>query len=253
METRRPLIAGNWKMHLDADSAATLAREVAQKVSRARHCDVVVMPAHPLLPVVARILDDSPVAYGSQDISAEEKGAFTGEVNAGMLLSLGCTHAIVGHSERREHHLESDELVHRKIERTLSSGLTPIVCVGEKLPEREGGKTLHRVDTQVRTALKGLSDEAAARVVIAYEPVWAIGTGRTATPAQAEEVHEFIRGVVDSMFGSEIAGGMRILYGGSVKPDNATELMREKDVDGALVGGASLTAESFASIVNYGD
>ncbi|MBL6974987.1 MAG: triose-phosphate isomerase [Deltaproteobacteria bacterium] len=245
-------MAGNWKMHLDAASAAALAREVANRVSRAHHCDVAVMPAHPLLPAVARVLDGSSVGYGSQDISAEEEGAFTGEVSARMLLSLGCTYTLVGHSERRENHLETDSLVHLKTARALQAGLIPVVCVGEKLAEREAGQTLHRVETQVTTALKDLGD-GISRVVLAYEPVWAIGTGLTATPAQAEEVHEFIRSVVGSLYGAAVADGMRILYGGSVKPDNAATLMAEKDVDGALVGGASLTAESFAGIVNYGD
>ncbi|NOZ01114.1 MAG: triose-phosphate isomerase [Deltaproteobacteria bacterium] len=252
MTKRRPLIAGNWKMHLDVASAAALAREVANKVSRARHCDIAVMPPHPLIPAVARVLDGSPIGYGAQDISAEEEGAFTGEVSARMLLSLGCTYAIVGHSERREYHLESDVLVHAKTVMALKAGLIPVVCVGEKLAERKAEKTLHRIRTQVETALKGL-DDSVGRVVLAYEPIWAIGTGLTATPAQAEEVHEFIRGVVDSMYGAQVAEKIRILYGGSVKPDNASALMSEKDVDGALVGGASLTAESFAGIVNYGD
>lgn len=245
-------MAGNWKMHLDAASAAALAREVLNKVSRAHHCDVAVMPAHPLLSSVARVLDGSSVGFGSQDISAEEEGAFTGEVSARMLLSLGCTYTLVGHSERRENHLETDSLVHRKTARALKAGLIPVVCVGEKLAEREAGQTLHRVETQVTTALKDLGD-GINRVVLAYEPVWAIGTGLTATPAQAEEVHEFIRGIVGSLYGAHVADGMRILYGGSVKPDNAATLMAEKDVDGALVGGASLTADSFAGIVNYGD
>lgn len=252
MDVRRPLIAGNWKMHLDVSSAAALAREIVQKVSRARHCDVAVMPASPLIAAVARVLEGSAVGFGSQDISAEEEGAYTGEINARMLLSLGCSYAIVGHSERREHHLEPDDLVHRKAERALKAGLIPVVCVGEKLAEREAGKTLERIRIQVNTALQGL-DDGIDKVVLAYEPVWAIGTGLTATPAQAEEVHEFIRGLVDLLFGTRIANGMRILYGGSVKPDNAKSLMNERDVDGALVGGASLTAESFAGIVNYGD
>ncbi len=248
---RRPLIAGNWKMHGDAAWAATLAREVAHRTARARHCDVAVMPAFPLIPVVARVLEGSPVAFGAQDVSPEEEGAFTGDVSARMLRSIGCTHVIVGHSERREHHLEGDDLVRRKTARALGAGLVPILCVGERLAEREAGQTLSRVETQVRIAMQGLDGADAARVVLAYEPVWAIGTGRTATPAQAEEVHEFLRGVVRGLFGYEVAEGLRILYGGSVKPDNIRDLMACPDVDGALVGGASLDAESFSKIVNF--
>ncbi len=248
---RRPLIAGNWKMFLDADSAVTLARDVHQRVARCRHCDMVVLPAFPLIPGVVRALSDSPVAVGSQDLSAEPEGAFTGDVSAKMLLSLGCTFATIGHSERREHHLETDEELHRKIVRAVDSGLVPIFCVGERLTERDAGQTLMRVERQVTVGLQGLSVAQMQRVVIAYEPVWAIGTGRVATPAQAEEVHEFIRNLVRRMFGDAISDGMRILYGGSVKPDNVRALMAQKDVDGALVGGASLSAESFSAIVNF--
>ncbi len=248
---RRPLIAGNWKMHGDVAWAQALAREVVHKTARARHCDVVVIPAFPLIPAVARVLEASPVGLGAQDLSPEEEGAFTGDVSARMLRSVGCTHVIVGHSERREHHLEGDDLVRRKTARALQGGLVPIVCVGERLAERDAGQTLHRVETQVTAALNGLDEAEVSRVVLAYEPVWAIGTGRTATPGQAEEVHEFVRGVVRRLFGFEVAEGMRILYGGSVKPDNIRALMECPDVDGALVGGASLDADSFARIVNF--
>lgn len=248
---RRPLIAGNWKMHGDVAWAAALAREVVNRTARARHCDVAVLPAFPLIPTVARVIEGSPVALGAQDVSPEEEGAFTGDVSARMLRSIGCTHVIVGHSERREHHLEGDDLVRRKVARALSAGLIPILCVGERLAEREAGQTLHRVQTQVDIALRGLEPAQVSRVVLAYEPVWAIGTGRTATPAQAEEVHEFLRGVLRGLFGYDIAEHMRILYGGSVKPDNIRALMDCPDVDGALVGGASLDAETFSKIVNF--
>jgi len=251
MGSRRPLIAGNWKMFLDASSSVALAREVQQRVSRCRTCDIVLLPAFPLIPGVAKVIEEGPIAIGSQDISAEVEGAFTGEVNAKMLLSLGCTFATIGHSERREHHLEMDEYLHRKVVRALDSGLIPIYCVGERLSERDAGQTLMRIERQISVGLGGLTPEQMGKVVIAYEPVWAIGTGRVATPAQAEEVHEFIRGQVRRMFGDTIANELRILYGGSVKPDNVRALMAEKDVDGALVGGASLSAESFASIVNF--
>ncbi len=248
-EKRRQLIAGNWKMNLDVAGAAKLARDVAQKVARFRNCDVTVLPPFPLIPAVAKVLEDTGVAFGAQDISAEAEGAFTGEVNARMLLSLGCTHVVVGHSERREYHIESDDLVARKTARAVDAGLVPIVCVGEKLAEREAGETFRRVDTQITVGLGGLGVERMARVVIAYEPVWAIGTGRTATPAQAEEVHEFIRKRISAIYGEALAGNIRILYGGSVKADNAATLLSQADVDGALVGGASLSADSFAVIV----
>lgn len=246
---RKPLIAGNWKMFLDLAGATALAREVMQRTARMRFADVCVLPSFPLIPAVAKVLDESPVAWGSQDISAELEGAFTGEVSAKMLLSLGCRYACIGHSERREYHLETDESVRRKTLTALNAGLLPIVCVGEKLAERDSGETFHRVERQVTVGLQGLTPEQMARVVIAYEPVWAIGTGRTATPAQAEEVHEYIRKLLAGQFGEAIASRTRILYGGSVKPGNARELLCQKDVDGALVGGASLSAESFAGIV----
>jgi triosephosphate isomerase (TIM) len=248
-ERRKPLIAGNWKMNLDVAGATTLAREVLQRTSRMRAVDVCVLPPFPLIPAVGKVLDGSSVGFGGQDLSPEEEGAFTGDVSAKMLLSLGCQYVCIGHSERREFHLETDESVRRKTGRALASGLIPIVCVGEKLAERDSGGTFQRVERQVTVGLGGLSPEEMGRVVVAYEPVWAIGTGRTATPAQAEEVHEYIRKLLVGMFGEVIASRTRILYGGSVKPGNARELLAQKDVDGALVGGASLSAESFAGIV----
>jgi triosephosphate isomerase len=248
---RRPLIAGNWKMHLDASSAQKLARDVVSKTSRFRHCDIVLLPAFPLIPLVARVVAGSHVAVGAQDLSPEEEGAFTGDVSAKMLLSVDCTHVVIGHSERREYHLETDELVSRKVRRALMAGLIPIVCVGEKLQEREAQKTLERVERQVTVALSGVEEKDVSKVVIAYEPVWAIGTGRTATPAQAEEVHEFIRGLLSRLYSYSVAQETRVIYGGSVKPDNIKALMAEKDIDGALVGGASLDADGFASIVAY--
>ncbi|HOE82722.1 MAG: triose-phosphate isomerase [Myxococcota bacterium] len=245
---RKPLIAGNWKMNTDAVSAPNLAREVLQKTSRLRNVDIAVFPPFPLIPSVLKVLDGSAIGVGAQDISAELQGAFTGEVSAGMMTSLGCSYTLVGHSERREYHLESDELVNRKTIRALEAGLIPIVCVGEKLSERDGGETFARVERQIKVGLAGLSKEQMARVVIAYEPVWAIGTGRTATPQQAEEVHEFIRKLLATLFDQQIADATRILYGGSVKASNARELMSQPDVDGALVGGASLSSDDFAAI-----
>jgi triosephosphate isomerase len=208
-----------------------------------------VLPGAPLIPAVAKVLEGTSLGFGGQDLSPEVEGAYTGDVSARMLTSLGCTYVTVGHSERREYHLESDDGVKRKTLAALAAGLTPIVCIGEKLAERDAGQTFHRIETQVRTGLGGYTAEQIGRVVIAYEPVWAIGTGRTASPAQAEEVHEFIRRLLASVYDAGVADGMRILYGGSVKADNARDLLTQKDVDGALVGGASLKAESFAAIV----
>lgn len=249
MVARRPLIAGNWKMNLDVKGARELAREVRDRVSRYKNCDVAVCPSSILIADVAKVLEGSSVGFGGQDVSVEVKGAFTGETSAEQLLSLGCTYVIVGHSERREYHFESDELINSKVKRAIASGLIPIFCVGEKLSERDAGKTFERIERQVKVGLSGLTAADMATVVVAYEPVWAIGTGRVATPAQAEEVHEFIRGLLNVMFGAVVAEATRILYGGSVKADNARELMSQKDVDGALVGGASLVADSFAGIV----
>jgi triosephosphate isomerase len=248
-ERRKPLIAGNWKMNLDLAGATALARDVLQRTSRMRTADICVLPASPLIQAVAKVLEGSAVGFGGQDLSPEEEGAFTGDISAKMLLSLGCQYVCIGHSERREFHLETDESVRAKTGRALASGLIPIVCVGERLAERDSGETFQRIERQITVGLGGLSHEAMARVVVAYEPVWAIGTGRTATPAQAEEVHEYIRKLLAGMFGEVIASRTRILYGGSVKPGNARELLGQKDVDGALVGGASLSAESFAGIV----
>jgi len=249
MAERKYLIAGNWKMNLDVKSAAELARGVVARAARFRNVEIVVCPSPVLIPAVAKILEGSNVGLGGQDVSVQVSGAYTGETSADQLLSAGCGYVIVGHSERREYHFESDELVNGKVKRALASGLVPIFCVGEKLAERKAGKTFERIDRQVRVGLSGLDAAAMATVVIAYEPVWAIGTGEVATPEQAEEVHEFIRGVLKSMFGAEVAAATRILYGGSVKAENARDLMGRPDVDGALVGGASLKADSFGGII----
>lgn len=249
MSTRKYLVAGNWKMNLDVRTAADLARGVVSRAARFRGVDIVVCPSAVLIPGVARVLEGSNVALGGQDLSVEVAGAFTGETSADQLLSTGCRYVIVGHSERREYHFESDELVGAKVKRALASGLVPIFCVGEKLAERKAGKTFERIERQVRVGLDGIESAAMADVVVAYEPVWAIGTGEVATPAQAEEVHEFIRGILKGMFGAQVANATRILCGGSVKADNARDLMACPDVDGALVGGASLKAEQFGGII----
>ncbi|MBI4335678.1 MAG: triose-phosphate isomerase, partial [Candidatus Omnitrophica bacterium] len=211
--------------------------------------DIVVCPPFTALSEIAEITMDSNIGLGAQDIFWEEKGAFTGEVSAAMLKDAGCKYVIIGHSERRQYFHETNETVNRKLKRALASALAPIVCVGEKLDERESGKTFSVVEDHLTGAFKDVSGQDAVKVVIAYEPVWAIGTGKNATPQQAEEVHKFIRGVMAKIFSKEAAASIRIQYGGSVTPENVGSLMEQPDLDGALVGGASLKVGSFCDIV----
>ena len=221
-------------------------------VANANHCEVVIAPVFTALKNIAARLEGSNIRIAAQDCAAEPKhGAHTGEVAADMIKDVGCTHVIVGHSERRQFYGETDRTVNAKARSAIEAGLTAIVCVGEMLEQREAGTANDVVKTQLIAGLDGLTVRDTERIIIAYEPVWAIGTGKTATPQQAQEMHAVIRGVVGGKHGSEVADGMRILYGGSVKPDNIGELMSQNDVDGALVGGASLEGESFAKIVNY--
>jgi len=248
---RRPLIAGNWKMHTTTEEAGALARGLCDLVKDAEDVDIVVAPPFVYLQEVGGIIAGGPVALGAQDVYWEKSGAWTGEVSAVMLRDVGCEYVIVGHSERRQYFHETDEDVNRKVLAALEEGLRPIVCVGETLTEREEGVTIALVSSMVRRALEGVGRERAADVVIAYEPLWAIGTGRTASPAEAEEVHSAIRQTLLEIFGPGLPEEMRILYGGSVKPENIDSLMAEVDIDGALVGGASLKAESFARIVRF--
>ena len=252
MAIRRPLIAGNWKMYKTAAQAVALAQEI-RAGARGEHGDVDVLVAPPFtaLHAVAQALRGSEVALGAQNMHWESEGAFTGEVSPPMLRDAGCTHVILGHSERRQLFGETDDGVARKAQAAFSHGLTPLVCVGETLAERESGRTMEVVERQEERALRGLTSDQVARLVMAYEPVWAIGTGRNATPDQAQEVHAFIRRHVSGSHGEPAAATLRILYGGSVKPDNIGALMAQPDVDGALVGGASLTAASFLKIVHY--
>jgi triosephosphate isomerase (TIM) len=249
MATRRPLIAGNWKMYKKSAEAALLAREIAAGAKG--EAEVVVAPPFTALAAVGEALRGSGVGLAGQNMSPEVEGAFTGEVSPVMLKDLGCTHVILGHSERRQFFGETDEGVAKKALVALAHGLTPIVCVGESLAERESSRTMEVVERQTERALRALSADQVVASVVAYEPVWAIGTGKVATPAQAEEVHAFIRKLVDRSHGEAAAKALRILYGGSVKPDNVGELMAEPDIDGALVGGASLKADSFLKIVHY--
>jgi triosephosphate isomerase len=246
MSERTKMIAGNWKMHKTLAEARDLAREIVQGVGRETRVEVVLAPPYTALTAVAAEISGSKVKLCAQDTFWEEKGAFTGAIAPGMLADAGCTHVIVGHSERRQHFGDDDEAVNRKVHAALAAGLKPIMCVGETLAEREDGKTFAVVETQVLNGLAGFPVSEHERLVIAYEPVWAIGTGKTATPDQAQEVHRLIRQLLADTLGT---ADIRILYGGSVTPDNAATLMAEPDLDGALVGGASLKAASFLGII----
>jgi len=251
---RKPFMAGNWKLNTDSHSSVALAKAVAAGSAdlAGDHVDVAVMPPFVYLQAVAQAVSSSAVAVGAQDVYFEQKGAFTGEISPAMLKDVGCTYVLCGHSERRHVIGESDELVGRKVTAAINGGLLPILCVGELLDERDGSKTENVVERHLRTGLAGLDAERMSAVTIAYEPVWAIGTGRTATPQQAQEVHLFIRGLLAKMYGKDLAREIRILYGGSVKPENARELMAQADVDGLLVGGASLKADDFIKIIQAG-
>ncbi|RUM40480.1 MAG: triose-phosphate isomerase [Desulfurobacterium sp.] len=246
---RRLLIAGNWKMYKTIPEAFDLVRELKELVKDVNDRDILVCPPFTALYPVFKELEGSNIVLGGQNMYFEEQGAFTGEISPLMLKNAGCSYVILGHSERRHIFGETDELINKKVLSAVNHGLIPILCVGELLEEREAGKTQEVVEKQVREGLKGIDEDA--EFVIAYEPVWAIGTGKTATPELAEEVHFFIRQILSDMFGNEKANSVRILYGGSVKPENAAGLLNMENIDGALVGGASLKAESFAKIVKF--
>lgn len=249
---RKPVIAGNWKMYKLLGEAVNTALELKPLVANANHCEVVIAPAFTALKTVADRLEGSNIRVAAQNCAVQNDfGAHTGEISPSMLNDVGCSHVIIGHSERRQSYGETDESVNRKTRAALSGGLTAIVCVGEMLAEREVGAAKTIVKSQLVKGLGGLTVADMERIIIAYEPVWAIGTGKTATPEQAQEMHGHIRQIVAAISGKEIADKTRILYGGSVKPDNIATLMSLEDVDGALVGGASLEAASFAQIVNY--
>jgi triosephosphate isomerase len=244
---RRPLIAGNWKLQNGLEASASLARAVAAGLDADTKAEVVLAPVFTALSSVAAALRGTTIGLAGQDLHWEDKGAFTGEVSAPLLADVGCTHVIVGHSERRQLFGDTDVSVRRKVEAALRGGLAPIACVGETLAEREAGKTLDVVLGQLDAVLAGLS--GAERVVVAYEPVWAIGTGRVANAGDAQDVHRAIRARASELAGPAVGDGMRILYGGSVKADNAAGLLAQPDIDGALVGGASLDAGQFLAIV----
>ena len=249
---RKPVIAGNWKMYKLLDEAVQTALALKPLVANANHCEVVVAPVFTALKTVADRLEGSNVHVSAQDCATQNAfGAQTGEIAPTMLKDVGCSHVIIGHSERRQFFGETDESVNKKTKATLEAGLTAIICVGEMLSEREVGGAQSVVETQLNGGLRGLTVADMERIIIAYEPVWAIGTGKTATPEQAQEMHGYIRRKIEESHGKQVSDSVRILYGGSVKPDNIAELMSQADVDGALVGGASLEAESFSKIVNY--
>ena len=246
---RRSFIAGNWKMNLTRSAAVALATEIAGKADAGAHVDLAICPPSVYLDAVGAAIKGSPVALGAQNVYFESNGAYTGEISTDMLRDVGCRCVILGHSERRHILGETDETVNRKVKAALAAGLIPIVCVGETLAQREAGETEKVVSTQFSASLAGLNAEEIQQVVIAYEPVWAIGTGKVATPEQAEAVHADLRNLLKTSYNAEIAAGVRIQYGGSVKPENAADLLSRENIDGALVGGASLKAESFYGIV----
>jgi triosephosphate isomerase len=248
---RRPLIAGNWKMNNNREGSVELVSRLKEMISDVEQVEVVVAPPYTALGAVAEVIKGSPVFLSAQNSFWEESGAFTGEISPSMLKDIGCHYTIIGHSERRLYFGETNETVNKRIKAALNASLIPIVCVGETLEEREAEKTFAVIDQQIKEGLIDLSSKDMEKAVIAYEPVWAIGTGKTATPDQAQEVHHYIRQLIARIFDKEIADLIRILYGGSVKPENVDQLMAQEDIDGALVGGASLKADSFARIIKF--
>jgi triosephosphate isomerase len=249
---RKPIIAGNWKMFKLVGDSIAMVTALKPLVANANQVEIVLAPPYTSIKSVADRAEGSNIHLAAQDISTEIKhGAHTGEICGDMLKDIGCSHVIIGHSERRSMYGDTNQVVNRKIRAALNFSLAPIVCVGETLDERDAGREQEVVGNQLDESLSGLTKEEMLRSIIAYEPVWAIGTGRTASPVQAQEMHRFIRHWLGGRFDNETAEATRILYGGSVKPDNVADLMREPDIDGALVGGASLEAESFAKLVNF--
>jgi len=248
---RKPVIAGNWKMFKTRSETSAFFDELIPQIQDIEHCDIVVAPPYTALTTAVEETEGTRVAVGAQDVHWEEQGAFTGEVSVKMLVDVGCTYTIIGHSERRQYFCETDETVEKKTRAAVAGGLKSIVCVGETLAERDTGQALDVVRRQVRNGLGRLTPSDLSHIIVAYEPVWAIGTGRTATPVIAAEMHAAIRKTFAEIYDEVAADALRILYGGSVKPDNIAALMKEEDIDGALVGGASLDPASFAAIIKY--
>jgi triosephosphate isomerase len=251
MSSRRPLIAGNWKMVKTCAEAVETAAILKALVKGVSEVDIMIAPSFTSLSLVSEVLSGSNIHLGAQNISWHEEGAYTGEISPAMVVSTGCDHVIIGHSERRQYFHETDETVNKRIVAAIKHDLVPVFCVGETETEREANITFSVLDKQVTTGLQSIALEDLSKLVIAYEPVWAIGTGKTATTEQAQEVHQFLRSQLEKAYGSAFAGSVRILYGGSVKPNNVTELMSMPDVDGGLVGGASLDAKTFSEIVLF--
>lgn len=248
---RKPLIAANWKMHNIVSQSSFLVKRLKELLRDIGNREVVIFPPFTSLETVSIEIENTNIKLGAQNMHYEIEGAFTGEISAVMLKNLGCRYVILGHSERRQYFGESSELINRKIKTALRNNLNVILCIGETLTEREQNKTRNKIKNQLEQSLRNISRVGIFKITIAYEPIWAIGTGVNATPEQAEEVHVYIRGLLSGKYGKAISEKIRIIYGGSVKPDNIKSLMKENDIDGALVGGASLNAINFADIVNY--
>lgn len=249
---RKKIIAGNWKMNKTNTEAVEMLTELKELVKGIDNVGIIIGAPFTALSDAVKAVKGSNIAIAAENVYPKDSGAYTGEVSPVMLKSIGVEYVILGHSERREYFKESDEFINEKVKAVLAAGMLPILCIGEKLEERESGKTAEVTETQIRGGLKDLTAEEAKKVIVAYEPVWAIGTGRTATPEMAQKTHRQVRDVLVSMFGNETAEEMIIQYGGSMKPDNAVELLAQKDIDGGLIGGASLKASSFAEIVVAG-
>jgi len=251
MAERKPLIAGNWKLFKTGAEAVETSKKLASLVGQINTVDMMIAPPYTALSMVAPVLQNTNIGLSAQNMHWAKSGAYTGEISSEMLVSAGCQYVILGHSERRQYFHETDDDINRKIHAAIDAGLKPVFCVGETEDERNLNKTFSVLDKQIEIGLKGANFEKAMRIVIAYEPVWAIGTGKTATDDQAQEVHEYLRKRIGELFNSEVASTMRILYGGSVKPNNIKGLMAMPDIDGALVGGASLDADQFSAIIKY--
>ena len=251
MANRKPLIAGNWKMYKTSAEAAETARQLVDLTTDVEAVDIMIAPTFTALEAVSGVVAGSRVSLGAQNLYWEKEGAYTGEISSGMLVSAGCQYVIIGHSERRQFFGETDETVNNKIKAALDGGLIPVMCVGETEQERDAGQTFSVLDKQVKSGLHNYVANDLGTLVVAYEPVWAIGTGKTATKDQAQEAHHHIRGLLTELYGDTLSASLRILYGGSVKPDNVSALMAMPDIDGALVGGASLDAESFSKIIHF--
>jgi len=251
MSNRRPLIAGNWKMFKTCSEAVETAGQLVKLVAMTSDIDVMIAPPFTALAPVSDVVRGSRVSLGAQNLFWETEGAYTGEISPAMLVSTGCKYVIIGHSERRQYFDETDETVNKKIKAAIKNDLIPVLCVGESEKERESKETFSVLDKQIKKGIEGFSSDDLETLVIAYEPVWAIGTGKTATTDQAQEAHQFLRSVLEKSFGNMLAKSIRILYGGSVKPNNIAELMAMPDIDGALVGGASLDPETFSKIVHF--